>query len=803
MGNGTYLSEGGVKYHVDWLRGAKVHHNLTFTLIGVWNEAPWTKEYIVLLRKGLDDAGLHDVGIIAADGLPDIITDAAADAELAAAIAAFGVHAHVLPAAPDARRLGIPYYNSENDLVDGVLPQWGGANKPGTNWPLAFMLNYIEANGTATMLCPFIHGWSMNLGRHNHGPAFFNDPWSGFYQLGAPFFTQAQWTQFTEPGWHFIAGGAGKRNCPQNPAAAKTLLGGCYLTYASLAPVDGSEFTIVVVNEGAHPVQLTLQLAGTLSKFAGTAAGKLHPLQQWRSIETEYFTRKADVPIPSNGTFTVALSPSSVTTFSTRAGAGWANYTVPERTQFTMPFYSNFSAQAVDEPCHSLSPIYGAFEVAAHPHAVDRAGGMAVHPAGGGGGSAKVCKAAVPQNPGPNAWTHRVNGWPITTTPSGSNFANVVVEATATIEPGGGGAVFASTICGRVPIFAPALCKPTDFALGVCLTIMMDNPHATVPTSGAAPGGVAAGSLTWRLTEAQNQLNQPNASRASVAGARSSGSRSHGCNVLTTLATGTIEGGGGFDSHRMKLKFSEGTVFAYIDGKAVGSSNVTMTAGVAALGTAWNTALFDAFAYTPHPDHPPTPGSFLYDVLPSQTTINNITGYAGFALNLSALAPTHPPLVVARLGRFKSVGNTGVHQLGVARGSDGSWLLEPSAATAVSMDACTPDMLGFCYSQKLAAPLLLPQGELYYIVSSETAGGDVLVDMSMSATGADYASYRSGDTFLSYQMPTGGGAAPMAAGSPLISGKVFRLGEGGAWTATSDFPNIDTSFGPVNMVLSD
>lgn len=161
-----------------------------------------------------------------------------------------------------------------------------------------------------------------------------------------------------------------------------------------------------------------------------------------------------------------------------------------------------------------------------------------------------------------------------------------------------------------------------------------------------------------------------------------------------------------------------------------------------------------------------------------------------------------PPLVVERLGRFKSVGNSGMHQLGVARGSDGSWLLKPSAATAVSMRDCTPDMLGFCYGPKLPTPLSLPQGELYYIVSSETAGGDVLVDMSLSATGADYAAYRSGDTFLSYQLPTGGGAAPMAAGSPLISGKVFRLGEAGAWNATTDFSNIDTSFGPVNMVLT-
>ena len=46
------------------------------------------------------------------------------------------------------------YFNSENDLVDGVLPQWGGTETPGLSWPLATLLNFIVANGTATMLCP-------------------------------------------------------------------------------------------------------------------------------------------------------------------------------------------------------------------------------------------------------------------------------------------------------------------------------------------------------------------------------------------------------------------------------------------------------------------------------------------------------------------------------------------------------------------------------------------------------------------------------------------------------------------------
>ena len=169
VGGGSTLSQGGVQYHVDYLLGAQTHHNISFGWVGIWNEAPWTKAYILLLRAGLDRAGLGHVKIIAPDGSPDIIDDAAADPELAAAIDAFGIHAHVLPFAPNQAKVGKPYYNSENDLVDGIMPQWGGTLTPGMSWPKSFLLNYIVANGSATMLCPFIHGWNQNLGRHNHG----------------------------------------------------------------------------------------------------------------------------------------------------------------------------------------------------------------------------------------------------------------------------------------------------------------------------------------------------------------------------------------------------------------------------------------------------------------------------------------------------------------------------------------------------------------------------------------------------------------------------------------------------------
>ena len=57
VGDGKTLSQGGVDYHVQYILGAKRVHNLPIDWIGIWNEAPWTAEYIMLLRKGLDAAG--------------------------------------------------------------------------------------------------------------------------------------------------------------------------------------------------------------------------------------------------------------------------------------------------------------------------------------------------------------------------------------------------------------------------------------------------------------------------------------------------------------------------------------------------------------------------------------------------------------------------------------------------------------------------------------------------------------------------------------------------------------------------
>ena len=77
--------------------------------------------------------------------------------------------------------------------------------------------------------------------------------------------------------------------------------------------------------------------------------------------------------------------------------------------------------------------------------------------------------------------------------------------------------------------------------------------------------------------------------------------------------------------------------------------------------------------------------------------------------------------------------------------------------------------------------------------------------MRLCVSGSD-GTYRDGDSFMTYQLPTQAGAAPMAAGHSLIPGKVSRASTSDVWVENTGGPDgnydLDCSFGPVNMVLA-
>ena len=241
-----------------------------------------------------------------------------------------------------------------------------------------------------------------------------------------------------------------------------------------------------------------------------------------------------------------------------------------------------------------------------------------------------------------------------------------------------------------------------------------------------------------------------------------------------------------------------------INGKIVAGASdsselvTSMPTGVAGFGTGWNVGLFSNLSLYNHPKHPAMPNSFIFDLIASETVISNFTGLAGMILDLSQGRYGGPTMLASRLGRFKSAGNKMMHTIGVYDATSCRWV-----GSNVTVDMrCYPDALGFCYSSKLATAVKLQSGSKYYIVSSET-NGEAFVAMTKSATGADYGSYRDGDTLMTYELPPFYGRTKHQshAGMSLVSGKVKYVEDRG-WEEEVQGGDLDTSYGPINFVLT-
>ena len=225
---GGGLSAADVDYHVNWVRGAKQHHNLTLDYVGVLNEAPFTTDYIVSLRAALDSAGFHTTKLVASDqggwGIFDAVSK---NATVSAAVDVLGVHhMHPFPHPADATgrystpsaalalpptarepgRIHRPLWSSEDGLpgIDNVQPNWGGAITYAS-----FLFSNLRLKGeTATILCPAFNGWRTNIGETLHGFLWAREPHSGHWAVGAGLWVGAHWTHHTERGWWYMGGGS-------------------------------------------------------------------------------------------------------------------------------------------------------------------------------------------------------------------------------------------------------------------------------------------------------------------------------------------------------------------------------------------------------------------------------------------------------------------------------------------------------------------------------------------------------------------------------------------------------------------
>lgn len=87
------------------MRGVRDEVGVTFDVAGIWNEAPYTRDYVMQFRAALDANGFSQTRIAAADGGGSIVKDMLSNASFAAAVQIVGVHSN--PDAEDGRSVTV------------------------------------------------------------------------------------------------------------------------------------------------------------------------------------------------------------------------------------------------------------------------------------------------------------------------------------------------------------------------------------------------------------------------------------------------------------------------------------------------------------------------------------------------------------------------------------------------------------------------------------------------------------------------------------------------------------------------
>ena len=318
-------------------------------------------DYVLALRASLDAADFAGTKIIVMDGGFDAseVALAQANASYRAAVHGAGLHYPCSNPQPEVEALGWDWWASEDQSRD---PAW---DIGGTYWGKILSQNYVVNNMTATISWSLIWSAYTNLVCNGAGLMRAHTPWSGNFEVSAPIWMSAHWTQFVQPGWRFLlvsGGGSGFLRDPANPAGAPAG------TYVTLAPPGATDQVTIIaetlVNNDCIPrqydsVQATFTLAGGFPG-AGTQ------LQAWRTTRDAQFVRLADVPVGADGSFTVDLPVDSITTFSTVTGAskgGFPGTPIPPAAPWALPYVEDFATYPEDAMAKYFSDQGGSWAV--------------------------------------------------------------------------------------------------------------------------------------------------------------------------------------------------------------------------------------------------------------------------------------------------------------------------------------------------------------------------------------------------------------------------------------------------------
>lgn len=341
IGDGEFYSQDNADFVVAFIQGAKQYHDIDISYCGGWNEKPYNVEWLKMLRKTLDAAGLTGVQIVAAEEIcqwtiADIMRQ---DAALRDAVQVLGTHYPRYESTPTARALGKPLWSSEDGPWCG---DWGGRMSACPNGlAAAYNRNYVLGGITKTIVWSPVTAYYDILPLAGSGMMRANQPWSGHYEVKGAIWAAAHTTQFMEPGWRYLAGDG----CAMLPEGGSRV--------AAVSP-DGRQLSLVVETFGAKVAQ-TLSFA-----VSGLACPRL---RVWRSTADAQFVRLDDL-VATDGGFAITVEPDAIYSFTTSEGQSKGVTSIPPSAPFPLPYAEDFESYSPGATPRYLSDFYGAFEVA-------------------------------------------------------------------------------------------------------------------------------------------------------------------------------------------------------------------------------------------------------------------------------------------------------------------------------------------------------------------------------------------------------------------------------------------------------
>lgn len=342
-----------VDYLVAWL-GCARQQGLTIDYLGGGNESGALNhgDFFVKLDAALE-AEFPDVQIVADDDHrpPNywaIATRLTQDEAFHDAVDIVGAHTICGWRTPylhcatsdDAQSLDKPLWISEQSSQDTQ----SGAG------PLARATtrSYIDARTTANIKWSMMAGFYSTVRTAGTGLMLAQQPWSGYYELGAGMWVDAHMSQFTEPGWRYIDSATGYLDSGAS--------------YVTLRAPDTDDYSVVVETVDADgPTTIDVDVSGGLSQDA---------VHVWSTDVTsendrDWFVEQPAVE-PRDDSYTVTLESGHLYTLSTTTGQhkGTAAPSAGRGEHMELPFAEDFEGLGEYETAPYFADLEGAFEPA-------------------------------------------------------------------------------------------------------------------------------------------------------------------------------------------------------------------------------------------------------------------------------------------------------------------------------------------------------------------------------------------------------------------------------------------------------